>query len=67
MCCISLEGLKWAFAPTSKYKNKHRSGEIFPVFFFFWYCFVGWGDLHPVPGTCELSCDPLLLAPLHCY
>lgn len=34
MCCISLEGLKWAFAPTSKYKNKHRSGEIFPVFFF---------------------------------
>lgn len=64
MCCVSLKGLKWAFTPTSKYKNKHGSGEIFPVF---WYCFVGWGDLHPVPGTCGLSCDPLLLAPLHCY
>lgn len=76
MCCISLEGLKWAFAPTSKYKNKHRSGEIFPVFFFFLvlFCGLGW------PASCAwdlwaqlwsfIACSSaLLLRVLHgrCY
>lgn len=54
LCCISLKGWKWAFTPTSNYKNKHSGGGIFCWFFLCDFCITLWAGV-----TCTLCLGPV--------
>lgn len=67
LCCydsinmyyIGLKGLKWAFTPTSKYKNKHGTGE-------FYCCIILWAGVTYILCLKCVGSAVILYCSLHC-